>query len=110
MLQQLHAYTEQALVAQDGAKGLSCGNQRTWCLRPDTLPIRSAAGKRAGACDHRTKRSPNIEVRMIGGGYGYESSRRSMASGFVLKRSRPLPSQEMRGMTNEFCIQNSPAL
>jgi hypothetical protein len=27
---------------------------------------------------------------MIGGGYGYELSRRSMPNGFILKRSRPL--------------------
>jgi hypothetical protein len=39
MLQHVDTYTDQSLVAQDGAKELFWGNKRILCLRPDYLPM-----------------------------------------------------------------------
>jgi hypothetical protein len=60
-------HTDQAPFVPDGAKGLLSGNKRTSCLGTDSLPMMWRAVYRNHGGGRRTKRSPNIEVRMIGG-------------------------------------------
>ena len=65
-------------------KGKGAGESEDFTLPYRRAPLRTVQ-----------KESPNIELRMIGGGYGYELSRRSMVNWFVLERSGLWASQEV---------------